>query len=116
MTESSLWWVRPCAYVICSLTTLQANAGDSRAVLGIKGEVKPMSYDHKPQSESKLVATLVYKQLIKYVFTAEKARISGAGGYVEYGRVNGASRIIYKHDSRADRSSCRQPRVVKSAG
>jgi len=48
-----------------------ANAGDSRAVLSVGGEVKPLSYDHKPQSET------------------EKQRIAAAGGYVEYGRVNG---------------------------
>ena len=29
----------------------QANAGDSRTVLGIKGRAKPLSYDHKPQNE-----------------------------------------------------------------
>ncbi|TFK40544.1 PP2C-domain-containing protein [Crucibulum laeve] len=48
-----------------------ANAGDSRSVIGIKGEVKPLSFDHKPTSD------------------VERARISGAGGYIEYGRVNG---------------------------
>lgn len=48
-----------------------ANAGDSRSVIGVKGEVKPLSFDHKPTSET------------------ERARISGAGGYIEYGRVNG---------------------------
>ncbi|KAL0578633.1 Protein phosphatase 2C 2 [Marasmius crinis-equi] len=48
-----------------------ANAGDSRSVLSLKGEAKPLSFDHKPTNES------------------EKARITGAGGYVEYGRVNG---------------------------
>ncbi|KAG6814255.1 hypothetical protein H0H92_015370 [Tricholoma furcatifolium] len=48
-----------------------ANAGDSRSVIGIKGEVKPLSFDHKPTSET------------------EKERIQGAGGYIEYGRVNG---------------------------
>jgi protein phosphatase 2C family protein 2/3 len=48
-----------------------ANAGDSRSVISIKGEVKPLSYDHKPTNES------------------EKTRIVNAGGYVEYGRVNG---------------------------
>ncbi|KIW05420.1 uncharacterized protein PV09_03930 [Verruconis gallopava] len=47
------------------------NAGDSRAVLGIKGRAKPMSFDHKPQNE------------------AEKARITAAGGFVDFGRVNG---------------------------
>ncbi|KAH7919585.1 PP2C-domain-containing protein [Leucogyrophana mollusca] len=48
-----------------------ANAGDSRSVLSVKGEVKPLSFDHKPSSET------------------ERARIVGAGGYIEYGRVNG---------------------------
>ncbi|KAG6918764.1 hypothetical protein DXG01_011955 [Tephrocybe rancida] len=48
-----------------------ANAGDSRSVIGVKGEVKPLSFDHKPTSET------------------EKERIHGAGGYIEYGRVNG---------------------------
>jgi len=48
-----------------------ANAGDSRCVLGTKGESKPLSHDHKPNNES------------------EMARIFNAGGYVEFGRVNG---------------------------
>ncbi|KAI1995578.1 Protein phosphatase 2C 2 [Ophidiomyces ophidiicola] len=48
-----------------------ANAGDSRTVLGIKGRAKPLSFDHKPQNEG------------------EKARITAAGGYVDFGRVNG---------------------------
>lgn len=48
-----------------------ANAGDSRTVMGIKGRVKSLSFDHKPANEE------------------EKVRIQGAGGFVEYGRVNG---------------------------
>ncbi|KAG5648317.1 hypothetical protein DXG03_004889 [Asterophora parasitica] len=48
-----------------------ANAGDSRSVISVMGEVKPLSFDHKPTSE------------------VEKERIHGAGGYIEYGRVNG---------------------------
>ncbi|CRK26805.1 hypothetical protein BN1708_000614 [Verticillium longisporum] len=48
-----------------------ANAGDSRGVLGIKGRAKPLSQDHKPQLE------------------AEKSRITAAGGFVDFGRVNG---------------------------
>lgn len=48
-----------------------ANAGDSRSVLGIKGRAKPLSFDHKPQNEG------------------EKARISAAGGFVDFGRVCG---------------------------
>lgn len=49
----------------------QGNAGDSRSVLGIKGRAKPLSFDHKPQNEG------------------EKARICAAGGFVDFGRVNG---------------------------
>lgn len=48
-----------------------ANAGDSRTVLGVKGSAKPLSFDHKPQNEE------------------EKARICAAGGFVDFGRVNG---------------------------
>jgi len=48
-----------------------ANAGDSRVVLSVKGEVKPLSFDHKPGNES------------------ERKRIQAAGGYIEFGRVNG---------------------------
>ncbi|KAM7199523.1 Protein phosphatase 2C domain containing protein [Naviculisporaceae sp. PSN 640] len=48
-----------------------ANAGDSRSVLGVKGRAKPLSFDHKPSNEG------------------EKARITAAGGFVDFGRVNG---------------------------
>ncbi|KLO11478.1 PP2C-domain-containing protein [Schizopora paradoxa] len=48
-----------------------ANAGDSRSVLSVKGEAKPLSFDHKPMNET------------------EMQRIRKAGGYIEYGRVNG---------------------------
>jgi len=48
-----------------------ANAGDSRSVLSIQGEVKPLSIDHKPGDD------------------VEKTRIKSAGGYVNSGRVNG---------------------------
>lgn len=48
-----------------------ANAGDSRSIISVKGEAKPLSYDHKPQNET------------------ETSRITAAGGYIEYGRVNG---------------------------
>lgn len=48
-----------------------ANAGDSRSVLGVKGQVEPLSFDHKPTNDG------------------ERARISSAGGFVESGRVNG---------------------------
>lgn len=37
------------------LLSYQGNAGDSRGVLGIKGRAKPMSFDHKPQNDSKFL-------------------------------------------------------------
>ncbi|KAL6715013.1 Protein phosphatase 2C 2 [Lecanora helva] len=57
--------------LISKTTIYVANAGDSRSVLGVKGRAKPLSYDHKPQNEG------------------EKARICAAGGFVDFGRVNG---------------------------
>ncbi|GAA5896278.1 hypothetical protein JCM5296_002934 [Sporobolomyces johnsonii] len=50
---------------------LCANAGDSRAVMSVGGEAKPLSYDHKPTNQG------------------ETSRIVAAGGFVEFGRVNG---------------------------
>ncbi|CAA20880.1 serine/threonine protein phosphatase PP2C catalytic subunit Ptc2 [Schizosaccharomyces pombe] len=65
-----------------------ANAGDSRTVLGRKGTAEPLSFDHKPNND------------------VEKARITAAGGFIDFGRVNGSlalSRAIgdfeYKKDS-----------------
>ncbi|KAG1547911.1 hypothetical protein G6F49_010060 [Rhizopus delemar] len=48
-----------------------ANAGDSRAIISIAGRAKPLSFDHKPTNET------------------EMERIIKAGGFVEFGRVNG---------------------------
>ena len=48
-----------------------ANAGDSRSVLGVKGQAEPLSFDHKPENVD------------------ERARIRSAGGYLERNRVNG---------------------------
>lgn len=48
-----------------------ANAGDSRSVISVKGEAKPLSFDHKPTNH------------------LEQARILKGGGYVDFGRVNG---------------------------
>ncbi|MBW0543778.1 hypothetical protein O181_083493 [Austropuccinia psidii MF-1] len=50
---------------------LVANAGDSRSVLCVNGVAKAMSEDHKP------------------VNRIENNRIVAAGGFVEFGRVNG---------------------------
>ncbi|KAL8787018.1 MAG: hypothetical protein Q9213_002454 [Squamulea squamosa] len=57
--------------LISQTTIYVANSGDSRSVLGVKGRAKPLSFDHKPQNEG------------------EKARICAAGGFVDFGRVNG---------------------------
>ena len=48
-----------------------SNAGDSRSVLSCKGTAIPLSFDHKPTNE------------------LETKRIIAAGGFVDYGRVNG---------------------------
>ncbi|KAH8171333.1 protein phosphatase 2C domain-containing protein [Sarocladium implicatum] len=60
-----------CVTLIAGNKLYLANAGDSRGVLGIKGRAKPLSQDHKPQLEN------------------EKNRITAAGGFVDFGRVNG---------------------------
>ncbi|KAF4977175.1 hypothetical protein FZEAL_6283 [Fusarium zealandicum] len=60
-----------CVSLIAGNKLYVANAGDSRGVLGIKGRAKPLSQDHKPQLEN------------------EKNRITAAGGFVDFGRVNG---------------------------
>ncbi|KAF5389196.1 hypothetical protein D9757_003529 [Collybiopsis confluens] len=76
-----------------------ANAGDSRSVLSVQGEVKPLSFDHKPTNES------------------EKRRITGAGGYVEYGRVNGnlaLSRAIGDFEFKKNRSLPPEKQVITS--
>jgi serine/threonine protein phosphatase PrpC len=49
----------------------QANAGDSRCIISLNGKSKALSYDHKPGNAK------------------ESKRIIDAGGFVEYGRVNG---------------------------
>jgi len=63
-----------CAAVAALLTRegeiYVANAGDARTILSVKGEVKPLSFDHKPDDE------------------VEKTRITAAGGFVSWGRVN----------------------------
>ncbi|KAJ3209947.1 Protein phosphatase 2C 2 [Clydaea vesicula] len=65
-----------CTAVSCIISSdwkiTAANAGDSRIVLGSKtGKAIPLSFDHKPTNE------------------IEIKRITDAGGFVEYGRVNG---------------------------
>jgi protein phosphatase 2C family protein 2/3 len=68
-----------------------ANTGDSRCVLYNEGKTEAMSRDHKPVLED------------------EKKRIKEAGGYVEFGRVNGTLAVsrafgdlIYKENTQVD--------------
>ncbi|TPX33277.1 hypothetical protein SeMB42_g07505 [Synchytrium endobioticum] len=62
---------------VCSIITddgklIVGNAGDSRAVLSSNGRAQPLSSDHKP------------------VNPEEWDRIDAAGGFVQFGRVNGS--------------------------
>ena len=50
---------------------VQGNVGDSRAVICCSGQAEALSTDHKPANES------------------ESKRITAAGGFVEFNRVNG---------------------------
>lgn len=57
-------------------------------MISVKGEAEALSYDHKPQNEGvySLYPDLRFTQASLLV---EKNRIVAAGGYIEYGRVNG---------------------------
>lgn len=87
------------------LEVVCANVGDSRCVLCNQGQTEPMSYDHKPTNEG------------------EKRRIFAAGGFVEFGRVNGTlavSRafgdITYKDNQKlpqAEQAVSAQPEIKK---
>lgn len=63
--------------------------------MGVKGRAKPLSFDHKPQNEGNSHSTLAIQRSnelvpdITFFFLGEKARISAAGGFVDFGRVNG---------------------------
>ncbi|KAL2554868.1 putative protein phosphatase 2C 21 [Forsythia ovata] len=61
-----------CVAIVQNNQLLVANAGDSRCVLSRRGQAHDLSKDHKPD------------------LVAEKERILNAGGYVQYGRVNGS--------------------------
>lgn len=61
-----------CVCLITPDTIYCSNAGDSRAVLGLKnGKLIELSYDHKPENDG------------------EMKRIKEGGGFVEDGRVQG---------------------------
>ncbi|KAL3528990.1 hypothetical protein ACH5RR_008312 [Cinchona calisaya] len=61
-----------CVAIIRGNQLVVANAGDSRCVMSRGGEAYALSKDHKPNHE------------------VEKERILNAGGYVQFGRVNGS--------------------------
>ena len=65
------------------LHTSQANVGDSRSVLSVKGEVKALSFDHKPTNDGQYL--YIYQFMPVLYFAAERARISKAGGNIEGG-------------------------------
>jgi protein phosphatase 2C family protein 2/3 len=67
--------------------TSQANAGDSRSVLSVKGEVKHLSFDHKPTNGCQYLH--IYRFMPVLFSAAERARIVKAGGFIENDRVNG---------------------------
>ncbi|KAH8104545.1 phosphatase 2C-like domain-containing protein [Cristinia sonorae] len=76
-----------------------ANAGDSRSVISCKGEVKALSKDHKPTDE------------------LEKRRVSAAGGYVEFGRVNGnlaLSRALGDFEYKKNKSLPAEAQIITS--
>ena len=69
------------------LHILQANAGDSRSVLSVKGKMKPLSFDHKPSKNCQYLR--IYQATIVSHFAAEMIRIMKAGGSITGDRVNG---------------------------
>ena len=59
-------------------------------MISIKGEAKQLSFDHKPQNESAFPCPSTLLVHSHGSTTEEKSRIVAAGGYIEYGRVNGS--------------------------
>ncbi|KAJ2145842.1 Protein phosphatase 2C 2 [Coemansia sp. RSA 678] len=73
------------------------NAGDSRCVLGTKGQAIALSHDHKPTDE------------------IEFNRITSGGGFVEFGRVNGnlaLSRAIGDFEFKNNRTLPAEKQIV----
>lgn len=91
ISKTKIWVVSDSLRIIWIelLRYLQANAGDSRTVLGVKGRAKPLSFDHKPQNEGMWIFWFWCCSLHLILLLGEKARISAAGGFVDFGRVNG---------------------------
>ena len=69
------------------------NAGDSRAVLSHLGVEVALSFDHKPLNPGEVPAVAVSFPSGQCIHSSppidESRRIIAAGGFVEFGRVNG---------------------------
>ena len=59
-------------------------------MISIKGEAKQLSFDHKPQNDSTFPRPSTLLAHLYRSAVEEKSRIVAAGGYIEYGRVNGS--------------------------
>ena len=54
--DNKIYVVCPCPPTVSLVMTnnIKANASDSRCVLGVKGQVKSLSFDHKPTNDGEL--------------------------------------------------------------
>ncbi len=57
-------------------------------MISVKGMAEQLSYDHKPQNEG-VYYFYPFLRFAQISLVVEKNRIVAAGGYIEYGRVNG---------------------------
>lgn len=57
-------------------------------MISVKGEAEALSIDHKPQNEG-VYYFYPFLRSTQISVLVEKNRIVAAGGYIEYGRVNG---------------------------
>lgn len=88
-----------CVAMIRNNQLVVANAGDSRCVISRNGQAFNMSLDHKPELE------------------IEKARIMKAGGFVQFGRVNGSlnlSRAIGDMELKKDKSLPAEQQILSA--
>ena len=64
--------------------------------------MKPLSFDHKPGNECPL-SLICSSPAILTLYIAERQRILAAGGYIEYGRVNGSLPLVESLCMRSNR-------------